>query len=384
MIKYSNNFNLYITFKMNTFLHEIVISFFPTKASCAFVGEPWFFYNHTVWLAVLRLCESQCAHLIQTNSDEYEFEQHVLNLVADNLEDKQTFVVELVAGIPGGDYLLTRGWFCRSEYHQANVLCLRICGCLQWVNPTTCDFDEHIQSIMERLMLQREINSLAHDENDENDDEEDIESDDEDTDYSDRIIVAHVMIDGEIVGLTKSQLDSFIQDQQTNSRDLEDADYFDQIIVAHVMIDGEIVGLTNSQLDSFIQDQQTNSRDLEEWRETVVDEDFVDEDFVDEDFVDEDFVDEDFVDEDFVDRIIFARIFKDGKILELTKTELQSYMQTSDDEGELAYQIRCQEEDYLVLREQQKEARLALEEINQQVRDLESKLILCRPQPSDW
>jgi hypothetical protein len=207
---------------MNTFLHEIVISFFPTKASCAFVGESWFFSNHIVRWAVLRVCESQCAHLIQTNSDEYEFEQHVLNLVADNLEDTQTFVVELVAGIPGGDYLLTRGWFCRSEYHQANVLCLRICGCLDLVNPIAGDFDEHIQSITERLQLQREINSLAQNQKENDDEQDDIETDDEDMDYSDRIIVAHVMIDGEIVGLTESQLDSFIQDQQNNSRDHED------------------------------------------------------------------------------------------------------------------------------------------------------------------
>ena len=282
---------------MNTFLHETVISFFPTECACAFVGEPWFFSNHTVLLAVLRLCESQYAHLIQTNSDEYEFEQHVLNLVASKLCDKPYFVVELVEGIPGGEYLLTRGWFCRSDYYLANVLSLRICGFLERINPTAGDFDEHIRSIMQDLMIQRELNSLTQDE----DEDDDIESDDDDEDYSDRIIVARVMIDGQIVGVTRSQLDSFIEAQQNKS-------YEDD------------------------------------------------------------------------DEVIFARIFEDDKIVEeLTKTELQNYMHTRDDESKLAYQIRCQEEDYLVLCEQQKEARFALEEINQRVHDLEKKLILCRP-----
>ena len=145
---------------MNSFLNETVISFFPTECACAFVGEPWFFSNHQVQLDVLRLCEAGYAHLIETFCDENVFAHHVMMLVGQMIDPRRIyqsliydydFVEELVQGIEYGEYLLTRGWFCRSIYRHVNVLLLRIHGYLHWIDPVAGDFDEHIESIIQQI-----------------------------------------------------------------------------------------------------------------------------------------------------------------------------------------------------------------------------------------
>ncbi len=171
---------------MNTFLNETVISFFPNKASCAFVGEPWFFCNHQVQLDVLRLCVAGYAHRIKTCSDEATFTDHVFGLLV--LFQPQNFLEELVEGIDKGEYLLTRGWFRRSLYHHVSVFLIKIHGYLHWIDPVAGDFYDHIHSIIRQIQtnerMEREAGVFVEKprigQMDQNDDDD---SEDEDDDY---------------------------------------------------------------------------------------------------------------------------------------------------------------------------------------------------------
>jgi hypothetical protein len=134
---------------MNTLLNRTVNSFFPNKASCAFVGEPWFFCNYQVQLDVLRLCVAGYAHYIKTCSDEATFTDHVFGLLV--LFQPQNFLEELVKGIEHGKYLLTCGWFRRSLRHHVSLFLIKIHGYFHWIDPLAGDFDDHIYSIIRQI-----------------------------------------------------------------------------------------------------------------------------------------------------------------------------------------------------------------------------------------
>jgi hypothetical protein len=162
---------------MNTLLNRTVNSFFPNKASCAFVGEPWFFCNYQVQLDVLRLCVAGYAHYIKTCSDEATFTDHVFGLLV--LFQPQNFLEELVKGIEHGKYLLTCGWFRRSLRHHVSLFLIKIHGYFHWIDPLAGDFDDHIYSIIQQI----QTNDDDEDDDDEDDDDED--DDDEDDDDED-------------------------------------------------------------------------------------------------------------------------------------------------------------------------------------------------------
>jgi hypothetical protein len=175
---------------MNTFLNETVISFFPNGASCAFVGERWFLSNHQLQWIVLHLCEEGYAHLIETSSDEAIFTQHVFNL-ANVLLEPQNLLEQLLMGIRRGEYLLTRGWFCRSLYRHVNLLLIRIRGYLHRIDAVAGDFDDHINSIIRQIQtnerMEREaprtVNWRMHQSDDDDDDDDDDNDDNDDDDY---------------------------------------------------------------------------------------------------------------------------------------------------------------------------------------------------------
>jgi hypothetical protein len=64
-----------------------------------------------------------------------------------------TFLDILVEDIPGGEYLLTRSWFCRNtKHHQLGVLMLKIAKMDHLIDPCAPDFREHLNDLMDELL----------------------------------------------------------------------------------------------------------------------------------------------------------------------------------------------------------------------------------------
>ncbi len=148
-------------------LNKTILSFFPSAAHCAFVEEPWFLKNYELQLDVLRLCQMGFANLLFTPLDRVTFTQHVMCCVrryVDNtycLNSKTyyaQFIEYLTTSITDGDYLLTRSWFCREiSSRHVNVFLIELNGCSYLINPVAGDFDEHIDSLMDSIVLCYEI-----------------------------------------------------------------------------------------------------------------------------------------------------------------------------------------------------------------------------------
>lgn len=135
-----------------TLLNETINSFLP------FNGEPWFSTNYDTQLAVLQLCWEGLAHLIVQSPEEETFTQHISHLIHTYVEKKGDFLVELVDEINnyGGDYLLSRSWFCKSSRRQVNVFLIKMHGYSHLINVVAPDFDEHIESIHEEILQDRQ------------------------------------------------------------------------------------------------------------------------------------------------------------------------------------------------------------------------------------
>jgi hypothetical protein len=122
-----------------------------------FISEPWFLTNYETQLAVLQLCWEELAHLIVHSPEEETFVQHVSHLIHTHVEKKGgNFLAELVEEIDGGDYLLSRGWFCKSAKRQVSVFMIVMHGYSHLINPVDPDFDEHIESICQQILQDRQ------------------------------------------------------------------------------------------------------------------------------------------------------------------------------------------------------------------------------------
>jgi hypothetical protein len=142
-------------------LYKTISSFFPCEAQCAFAREQWFITNHELQLDVLRLCQAGYASVFFTPMDSHTFKQHVMccmrryideTYYPNNYNYYSRLVDYLTSSIPNGDYLLTRGWFCRSPYRHVNVFLIELNGCSNMIFALAGDFDEHIESIAERIL----------------------------------------------------------------------------------------------------------------------------------------------------------------------------------------------------------------------------------------
>lgn len=144
-------------------LNETISSFFPMEAyDHAFFGNPWFQKNYDTQLAVLRLCYAEQHRSIKMwICDEDAFSEHMSFLIHSFDVIHNKFLEDLVSEIDGGDYLLGRGWFCNSSQRQVNVLLIKIHGYSQWINAVSGDFDEHVESIMEQIMVNRQMEQKA-------------------------------------------------------------------------------------------------------------------------------------------------------------------------------------------------------------------------------
>jgi hypothetical protein len=122
-----------------------------------FISEPWFLTNYETQLAVLQLCWEGLAHLIVRTPEEETFVQHVSHLIHTHVEKKrEDFLAELAEEIGGGDYLLSCGWFCKSAKRQVSVFMIVMHGYSHLINPVDPDFDEHIESICQQILQDRE------------------------------------------------------------------------------------------------------------------------------------------------------------------------------------------------------------------------------------
>jgi len=148
-------------------LYKTILSFFPSKAHCAFVEASWFLKNYELQLDVLRLCQMGFANLLFTPLDRHTFAQHVMCCMRRYIDDtyypnNQTyyaqFIKYLTSGITNGDYLLTRSWFCGEiTYRHVNIFLIELNGCSYLINPVAGDFDEHIYSLMDCIVWCYEI-----------------------------------------------------------------------------------------------------------------------------------------------------------------------------------------------------------------------------------
>lgn len=143
-------------------LNKTILSFFPSKAHCTFVGEPWFLKNYELQLDVLRLCQMGYAKLLYTPLDRHTFVQHVMCCTRRYIDEtyytnNQTyysrFIEYITSNISGGYYLLTRGWFCgETNYRHVNIFLIELNGCSYLINPVAGDFNEHIDSVMKCIV----------------------------------------------------------------------------------------------------------------------------------------------------------------------------------------------------------------------------------------
>jgi hypothetical protein len=143
-------------------LYKTILSFFPSKAHCTFVEEPWFLTNYELQLDVLRLCQMGFAKLLFTSLERLTFTQHVMCCVRRYIDETYypnnqayytQFIEYLTSNINGGDYLLTRSWFNReTSYRHVNVFLIELNGCSYLINPVVGDFDEHIDSVMDCIV----------------------------------------------------------------------------------------------------------------------------------------------------------------------------------------------------------------------------------------
>jgi hypothetical protein len=71
-----------------------------------------------------------------------------------NRRDHYSKMVDRLAlGIKDGDYLLTRGWFCRSPYRHVNVYLIELNGCSDLIDCFRGNFDEHLENIMQFIQM---------------------------------------------------------------------------------------------------------------------------------------------------------------------------------------------------------------------------------------
>jgi hypothetical protein len=143
-------------------LYKTILSFFPSKVDCTFVGEPWFLTNYELQLDVLRLCQMGYAKLLFTSLDRVTFTQHVMccvrryideNYCPNNQAYYTQFIDYLTSSITNGKYLLPRSWFNReTSYIHVNVFLIELNGCSYLINPDAGDFGVHIDSVMDSIV----------------------------------------------------------------------------------------------------------------------------------------------------------------------------------------------------------------------------------------
>jgi hypothetical protein len=139
-------------------LSKIISSFFPSKVTPAFVEEPWFLENHELQLDVLRLCQTGMACAFYTPiSNCLMFKLHVVGCMQRYVDVEYTmddpayrmkFAEYLATSISGGEYLLTRGWFCNNTRLHVKVFLIELNGMSSLINAIHGDFEEHIDSII--------------------------------------------------------------------------------------------------------------------------------------------------------------------------------------------------------------------------------------------
>ena len=136
-------------------LNETILYFFPGEAhKCAFIEEPWFKNNYSMQLNVVRLCYEGYSKMIEMSYNEERFSDHISQLlhILDESENDYDFLDDIITGIGCGDYLLWRSWFRNSSFRQLNILLIKIHGYSHWINAVAGDFDDHIDSVMQKIL----------------------------------------------------------------------------------------------------------------------------------------------------------------------------------------------------------------------------------------
>ena len=114
---------LYTNFKMSL-LNKTIISFFPNRKQCAFIGEQWFIENPDIQLDVLKICWAGMSHLIKTSTDKKKFVEDIQDIILYEIPEKFTghsFLKMIVKDIIDGDFLLFQYWFVNSSNLQVDV-----------------------------------------------------------------------------------------------------------------------------------------------------------------------------------------------------------------------------------------------------------------------
>jgi hypothetical protein len=123
-------------------LYKTISSFFPNKAMCAFVEEPWFIENHELQLDVLQLCQAGYACMLFSKISDHEtFKMQMKYFInryvdtADNVNHRNHY----------SKYCL--------PYRRVNIYLIEVNGCSGMIDCIRDDFDEHLENIMQFILM---------------------------------------------------------------------------------------------------------------------------------------------------------------------------------------------------------------------------------------
>ena len=126
-------------------LKKIISSFVPNSEQIT--QTAWFRDDCELQMLALKL-------ILYEKEDQVTLENfqdpEMLQELKDSVKSENSMFLErLIENIPGGEYLLTRGWFCRSETpYQIRVLMLKLISAEHQINALSGDMLEHLDLLL--------------------------------------------------------------------------------------------------------------------------------------------------------------------------------------------------------------------------------------------
>ncbi len=172
-------------------LNKTIISFFPNRKQCAFIGEQWFIENPDIQLDVLKICWAGMSHLIKTSTDKKKFVEDIQDIILYEIPEKFTghsFLKMIVKDIIDGDFLLFQYWFVKSSNLQVDVTVAAMNNISFLIDVHSSDIYNdlyqilkvHYESFSEEEIYEDDQEDFQDDQEDVQDDQEDFQDDQED------------------------------------------------------------------------------------------------------------------------------------------------------------------------------------------------------------
>ena len=127
-----------------------ILSFYAPSAE-QITQTAWFRESHELQMLALKLCYFSKGHLITAQNFQSPERLRQLNESLNDslMESGKDFLDILVENIVYGEYLLTRGWFCRHETpYQIRVLMLKLFNADRMIVSRAGDMREHLDALL--------------------------------------------------------------------------------------------------------------------------------------------------------------------------------------------------------------------------------------------